>query len=49
MNDYIDDKRIESMYLFYYGFHESEYLAKPEDYSCSAAGLMIVKWEGFIK
>lgn len=34
-------------YLLYYGLHESNYLAKPEDYSRSAAGLMIVKWEGY--
>ena len=30
-------------YLFYYGLQESDYLAKPEDYSCSAAGLVIIK------
>lgn len=36
-------------YLFYYGFYESDYLTKPEDYSRSAAGLMIVKWAGYKK
>uniref|UniRef100_UPI004056CF45 hypothetical protein n=1 Tax=Acetatifactor sp. TaxID=1872090 RepID=UPI004056CF45 len=36
-------------YLFYYGLQESEYLAIPNAYNCCAAGLMIVKWEGYQK
>ena len=30
-------------YLFYYGMHESDYLAIPKDYERSAAGLYILK------